>query len=292
MRVLGVDVDRDLLGRWARWLAPPIQPFFGAVAGLPPSLPAPDPVLPEWRDTWRLWRLRTRGLPVTWLGEREFAALDAMTRRALLRGQVEQRRGAVESARRWAPLLDRHALRRCGDGRRFVWWPSLVGGARGRAVLVAAVGAGQQPSRHSEVPEPVWAAAAPILPGARALAGTFPDSSCRLEGDGWLGANCFATVMAAAGVPDADHTWWLPSDFDAWLGRVAGRGGRDGEPGTVLVWHDRDGVPQHAAVTIGGGWALEKGSQAWYVPRVVLPVADVLRLSRAPGQRLSRYRLT
>jgi hypothetical protein len=94
--------------------------------------------------------------------------------------------------------------------------------------------------------------------------------------------------MAAAGHedPDACHS---AQPFDAWLTTACSRGGDDGVAGTVLVWRERSGVPVHAAVTIGDGWALEKPSQEWHSPRGVATVADVIRTSRLAGQRLERH---
>lgn len=84
----------------------------------------------------------------------------------------------------------------------------------------------------------------------------------------------------------------LREPFLAWLDTTCRLGGRDEEPGTVLLWRDSDGEPFHAAVTIGDGWALEKASGEWWTPRAVRAVRDVIRASRAPGQHLERHHIT
>ena len=89
--------------------------------------------------------------------------------------------------------------------------------------------------------------------------------------------------MAAAGVPGADLVWMLREPFEQWLSETTRPGGCDDDPGTVLVWRSPDGLVQHAAVTIGDGWALHKPSQGWMSPRKVLTVQDVLRSARAAG---------
>ncbi len=63
-------------------------------------------------------------------------------------------------------------------------WPSQNEDAVAR--MVRHVEHGRRPSRHLEIEESVWRRASESLPGARALAGTFPLMS---------GPNCFGTVM-------------------------------------------------------------------------------------------------
>lgn len=139
---------------------------------------------------------------------------------------------------------------------------------------------GRRPSRHDEVPEQTWRSAEKSLPRARALAGTFASAS---------GPNCFGTVMAA-GVAGADSVWMQREPFEAWLAEAATRpGGRDGDAGTVLVWRSPDGLVQHAAVTIGDGWALHKPSQGWMSPNKVLTIDEVKHSARDTGRRLRRH---
>nr|WP_274636786.1 hypothetical protein [Microbacterium bovistercoris] len=131
------------------------------------------------------------------------------------------------------------------------------------------------PSRHTEVTE--W-----ILPGARELGGTFPDGS---------GPNCFGVVMAAAGVTGAAGKWMQIAPFERWVEASTIDGGSDDEPGTVLLWRDQRGEPAHAAVTLGGGYALNKSSQGWMSPTQVLTVREVINRSRYRGLRLERRRI-
>ena len=79
--------------------------------------------------------------------------------------------------------------------------------------------------------------------------------------------------------------------FEAWLAVSARIGGNDADPGTVLVWRDPDGAAQHAAVTLGDGWALHKPSQGWMSPTKVLSVGDAKFSAREKGRRLHRYTL-
>ena len=149
-------------------------------------------------------------------------------------------------------------------------------------MLTRFVTGNRRASRHADVPQSVWKRATERLPGARELAGTFPDRS---------GPNCFGTVMAAAGVEGAEREWMLREPFEAWLASQTRLGGIDDEPATVLVWRNTDGYVDHAAVTLEGGYALHKPSQGWMSPTKVLSVIEVKRSGAAPGLRLQRYQI-
>ncbi len=278
MRVLGIDVSPDLAQRWAAWFAPAVQPFLAddelaaAVGGREEELGE------EVRDTFCLYG-PPEGLRHVWLDEQEFLDLPRLLRVRLVREQLAHERELVPSVRAWEHLVPQ--VRAQVDGHRFVWWPSLLAGAE-EQVLTAYVEEGRRPSRHGEVPDEVWSRSADLLPGARRIAGTFPAAS---------GPNCFGAVMAAAGVPGADGVWMLREPFEEWLAAATRPGGRDDEAGTVLVWRTPDGLVQHAAVTLGGGWALHKPSQGWMSPTKVLTVVECRASSHASGRRLERRTL-
>jgi cell wall-associated NlpC family hydrolase len=129
----------------------------------------------------------------------------------------------------------------------------------------------------------MWARAGRLLPRAADLAGSFPAAS---------GPDCFGTVMAAAGVDGAESEWVARDPFEDWLAGHASRvqgTKRDQRPGVVLVWRNRGGLAEHAAVTIGGGYVLSKPSQGWFSPRVVWTVGETIAASRCRGVTLSRY---
>lgn len=257
--VLGIPVDDQLIERWRGWYAPRFQPF--RVDLLDDRLAAHVPARAtagsaEWRDTFFMYAGEW-----TWLEEEELRALAPEVRRALM------------------------DVRRRGTGSKpSPVWPSVLR-ERGDDPLLRWVEAGVRPSRHAEVPATVWDRAQRHLPGAAGLAGTY-------EGSG-SGANCFATVMAAAGVPGVASTWVLPDPFMAWLSgstqEVRGTS-LDSEPGIVFVWTDH-GAVAHATVSIGGGWMLSKPSQCWNSPRLIYGVREAVNGWRFPGTRLSRHQL-
>ena len=283
MQVLNVDVPPGLPQHWVTWLAPGSQPFFlaGRQAAEWGLTVGQWPADPQLRDTYEMYGEPDRTC-VAWLDEPSFLALPGPVRAGLVRAQVEHGRAAVPTVRAWTRLLG-PGIREQAGGHRFVWWPSLLSGTAG-PVLGRLLAEDLPPSRHALVSEQAWAGAAALLPGARALAGTFPHGS---------GPNCFGTVMAAAGVPGAAGTWMQREPFEEWLAALTTRGGRDDVPGTVLVWRAaQNGQLQHAAVTLGDGWALNKRSQSWQSPRTILSAAEVIATSRTPGWHLSRYSIT
>ncbi len=160
-------------------------------------------------------------------------------------------------------------------------WPA-ADEDRNRSTVLRYVERGRRTSRHHEVDGKQWAAAADVLPGARGQAGTFALRS---------GPNCFGTVMAAAGLAGAADEWMQVAPFEDWLSAATRAGGDDRMPGTVLVRRGRDGRPAHAAVTLGGGWLLQKASQGWMSPRQVLDVRQGKYSARFPGLRLHRRRI-
>ena len=160
------------------------------------------------------------------------------------------------------------------------WPPSEV--LRDCDRVIRYVEFGRRPSRHQEVAESTWNGCMKKLPFAKEIAGRFQNRS---------GPNCFGTVMGAAGLSGAANHWIQIEPFDSWLGANAVPGGDDDVPGTVFVWRTTDGVPCHAAVTLGDGWLLHKPSQGWMSPIKVLSVLDGKYSARGRGRYLHRYTL-
>src|SRR5688500_9886168 len=102
MIVLGVEVSADLHNRWRQWLAPDVQPFFvDSLRAWPKSVLATNSALsPEQGDTYKAWRV-DRSLKTLWLDEATFHDMPRSQRAAMVRAQVERRRGAVPSVQRW-----------------------------------------------------------------------------------------------------------------------------------------------------------------------------------------------
>jgi hypothetical protein len=285
--VLGIEVEASLVRRWAAWLAPACQPFFLAPADAAEFRLASEgtayDLSPELRDTYEVWNL-AKGLEAVWLDQDAFRAQPCDVRARLVQLQATYGRGAVPSVSDWADILDAQVLREQADGHRFVWWPTLVEPHLDE-VLQRVVSEWQLPCQRMSVPEEIWRSAASVLPNARALSGTFATGSRGSSFARGSATYCFATVMAAAGVDDADD-----QSFEAWLEANCISGGSDDHPGTVLVWRDAVGNNTHAAATLGGGWALHKPGQEWLSPHQILAVQDLNNLA-PPGVTLHRYSL-
>lgn len=272
---LGITVGAELLEQWRASFAPHLQPFrtthLGADAGaigrtFEPSL--------DVRDTFHVYS----EVGWTWLEEAEFVRLPFRTRRALLRGR------AATGRLRDVPELARQPTAPQTTDSRIVWWSSLLRRVGDRP-LMSYVEHDLPPSRHREVTAAVWARAGRLLPGASDLAGRYPARS---------GPNCFGNVLAAAGVGDGS-AWVQREPFEEWLAAHTSpvRGTRqDHLPGVVLVWRTHDGLAEHAAVTIGAGFVLNKPSQGWFSPHLVWTVPETVAASRYPGVTLSRYAIT
>jgi hypothetical protein len=274
-RILGIEVSDEMLARWAGWFAPDPQPFL--VEG-----DEHVSVSDELRDTFELFGLMARDVSVRWIRGAEYFAMTRTERSGLLRDQVRLGRALVPTV---ASMGDAgRSVREQADGRRFVWWPSLLTPRNRRSAIGRFVAGNRPASRHSEVPASVWRAAETLLPAARRVAGAFPLRS---------GPNCFGTVMAAAGRPGADEEWMQLEPFEEWLADAArATSTRNPEAtGMVMVWRDAGGQADHAAVTLGSGWALHKPSQGWMSPSTVLRTDALIQSVRAKGLRMQRYLL-
>lgn len=269
---LGIDVPPDLLARWREWFAPQLQPFNTShlgedAAGL--GQPA-EPTL-SLRDTFHIYSDENW----TWLEEPEFTALDLTTKRALLRGRAATGRLSQ------LPDGDHPVAQTSAVDSRVVWWPDTLRRVGDQPLLDYAE-SGLPPSQHREVTPAIWSSGRHLLPKAADLAGRFPASS---------GPNCFGAVLAAAGAGSASD-WTQREPFEEWLAArtqpVRGTQ-RDHLPGVVLVWRNHDGLAEHAAVTIGDAYTLNKPSQGWFSPHLVWTVRETIAASRYKGAVLSRY---
>lgn len=248
MRVLGIDVEADVLDQWRGWLMPAVQPFLvpRELAGASGLAADGGRLTFELTDTFCIYDMDD--LAVCWLSRAQSRLLPVQVRRN------------QPAAHRW-PSGDR---------------------SRDAARVLRFVEHGRRRSRHADVNDATWADAASVLPSARGLAGTFPPGS---------GPNCFGTVMGAAGVAGAAGTWMQRQPFEQWLAAMGRPGGRDDQAGTVLVWRNASRAVQHAAITLGSGWALHKPSQGWMSPTKVLTVRDTILSARFPGHHLERHTL-
>ncbi|GAA5502336.1 hypothetical protein Dxin01_02080 [Deinococcus xinjiangensis] len=277
VQLLNIPVSPDLLLRWRGYLAPNQHHFFLTAAEAQalelPTQPCDSVMLtPEQRDTYTTWQIPQEADQIGMLSTTEFDALSSNIQRQMLALQVKHKRGNVPLGRHFRDFLPDL------PAGRFLWRPEYIT----PEVLSRIIAKGQRPCQRQQVPQAVWDAAAPVLPRVRDLAGTWPQGSA---------GNCFGAVMGAAGVVGAEHEWMQREPFEAFLTERTKKGGQDADAGTILLWRSADGLVQHAAVTLGGGWAFEKASQTWMTPRTVLPTRELIAANRTEGWRLTRHTL-
>lgn len=172
-----------------------------------------------------------------------------------------------DSFRVWSPA---------NRGKKVVWYDAMTAARAGLPfrtatdddVIAFVEGEGIRHHPHQHAPR---------------FAGTFPSGS---------GPNCFGAVMGAGGVERAEQEWMQQEPFEKWLSAHRRPGGADTDEGTVLMWRSAvDGLPFHAAISLGDGFAFEKPSQCWWAPWYVAPVNEIKRATRMTGIRLERWRL-
>lgn len=311
--VPGCEVPQGLFERWSSLLVAEHAPFFvtegarsllpdGAVCLTRAEFNQTSPSL-ELRDSYRTYDVKPEGAFVTLLSHAEFRSLPLGAQRALLRLQWELGRGQVydrEWVRRVLPtaeraVVDEPSVFDTPEGEKLaldhaVWW-GLSPEAR-RRWLVAFISEDQPPD-PSAPPRLGWWDRIERRhgPAVRALAGTFPRSS---------GPNCFSTTLAAAtpSLPTALSVAALWLHQEPFLRGLAERGYAPDDslterdplpPGAVLVWAGRDGSLRHACYVVDGELALNKDSQAWFVPRRLAPVRAVLDDWREEGSAVRVY---
>lgn len=277
MQILNIPVSPALLERWRSYLAPSQHHFFLTTAeaqalGLPSQPRDSVTLTPEQRDTYATWGIAKDADQIAAISAADFDALHSNIQRKILAMQVRHGHGNVPLGRHFQDLLPEL------PAGRFLWRAEQLR----PEVLRRVISKDQAPCQREQVPQAVWEAAAPVLPRVRELAGTWPQGSA---------GNCFGAVMGAAGVEGAEKDWMQREPFEAFLHERSKKGGQDTDAGTVLFWRSTDGLAQHAAVTLGGGWAFEKASQTWMTPRMVLPTRQLIAKNRTRGWRLSRLQL-
>jgi hypothetical protein len=248
---------------WGGHLSPGVRPFFvgdeaaQALTGQPLWSAAelkPEHLPLNLLDTLRLYS--TPYTRVLWLDEPGWARL-SVDERAVLDAE-------------WARL----ALPR-------LWWPGewqALKQSGQRRELLARLTADRLPCRRAELTRAQWQQATRYAPALRRWAGSWAAHS---------GPNCFGAVMAACGVPGAGEVWMMVAPFVRWLEGAAGPGqpldppGADATPtvnpapGTVLLWRDGQGQPQHAALALDAGLLHQKEAQSWNAPRQVMRWPEV-----------------
>lgn len=311
--IIGCAVSDGLLERWSSLLVREHAPFFvteaalsllpqGAVRLTRSEFNQMSPGL-DLRDSYRTYDVKPEGAFVALIGAAEFRTLPCDARQALLRLQWKLGRGQIydlNAIRGMLPVAERPVVEGAAvfstpEGEKvalnYEVWHSLSPSGRWRWLL-AFVSEDQPACLSGTLSREEWAGIERQHGSAvRRLAGTFAWSS---------GPNCFSTALAAAtrSLPTAMSisTLWLHQG--PFLRTLAERGYAPDDavtetgpfpPGAILVWSDPRGALRHACYVVDDELALNKDSQAWFVPRRLVPIQSVLEDWREEGVSVRAY---
>lgn len=275
MELLGCTITDGLLQTWGERLVFPREPILVTEPerGLLPSgtlrytwdeLRADHNSVPlDLWDSYVLYGVRREGTEVALVSPRELRLIPEQARATLRLRQWERGRGQF-----YKPESAPGVRVDTPDGPRNLLhhdtWVPLPWKDKRRILLDFAA--------QDNDPSIPYSGEDPIV---RMLANTFVGRS---------GPNCFATVLAAV-TPSLEmaasisELWLHPEPFLRGLterGFSACAWSGEHEPGTVLVWYDGKGRPQHTCYLLADGSALNKNAQAWFRPRQTLPIKRIL----------------
>ncbi len=297
MNLSHYPISQQHIERWSQLLVAETAPFFVSEE-LRPLLPAEIPLFSRSaigalrldlavHDSYILYAVPHTYQHVVFLRHADLLGLPPALRERLLHTQWQAGRGQVYTWEQVSDYFTSAALQaqaqRClvdtERGRKLVLdcalWRRLPGAAR-EQWLKDFVARNGHP--YPTLPPGPLAALQPGTSALPSLANTFALSS---------GPNCLSTVLAAVtGSPSLAQTigsLWLHQDM--FLEGLAVRGyslnpavsaGDQGLADAVYLWNDAQGIPQHACWAIGAGLALNKNSQAWYAPRHIAAIDDII----------------
>ncbi len=280
MEILNCRIDNATLTAWKNHFAPTTQPFFALR-----RFPLPKGSGGHWldcgavrgalglsaHDTFATYEVASTARHLLFLDEHSFQTLPPDLRADLLHEQLEVGRGSVfhlEDLAEHLPHSEIGPVTSAASGRLVVWWPGLfntLSDATQARLLANFVSEDRPPCRRAEFPAEQWQQVQRALPGLPDRVGTFhPDS----------GPNCLGAVIEAFTGQIITHRTER-HEFEAWLkSRLVATGAAD-ELGTVLLWRDEHGALQHAAVSLGDGYAFHKEAQTWWSPWQVVHLTEV-----------------
>lgn len=311
--LVGCAVTQRHFDNWTHLLVADAAPYFLS-DNLLSSIPAEIPCFPRrsgmdqqmslaLRDSYSIYRVDPAYQHVVFLTDAALRSLRPRVREQLLYAQWRGGRGQVYDWERFTELfpsdtrfgelsdfaIDTEAGRKCILGDTL--WHSLPAD-RQECWLRRFVA----DHRH---PYPTMALNSIELPPPRtlqlsSLANTFAFTS---------GPNCFATTLAAiTETPEYAHTismLWLHQDMflhgltvSGYTRNHAVDACTEGLSDAVVIWSDDAGTPRHTCWLIGQGIALSKNGQAWYDPRHLAAIRDVLALWEEDNYHVQVYTRT
>ncbi len=309
LQVLGCTVATSLLHQWYRFFVSEVEPYFLSV-DLLCWLPREVLVLSrdefwalnlarEYRDSYTAYRVQPAATHMAFMTSEEVEGLSTTGREALLRAQWSFRRGqlwawdvvqSMDLSPSWCAAAAQRSVE-TEDGTKValdarLWW--MLSDAERTSWLAHFIETEGLPSVTAMSNLQDWAVVERnTQPAVRSLSNTFATTS---------GPNCFSTTLAGATTNPATvcaiaELWLHQGPFLRGLNERGYRVDSTSTPdesagGDVLVWRDEVGKAVHACYVIGDGLVLNKNGQAWYEPRQVLYLSDVLTVRRDDGAKV------
>lgn len=305
--LVNCTVTQRHFAEWTHLLVADAAPYF-LPDDLLSSLPADIPCVPRHlgierqlplalRDSYTIYRVDQTCQHVVFLTDTALCSIRPDIRERLLYAQWRNGRGQVYDWERFTEFfrpdtyldqlncctIDTEAGRKCVLGATL--WHSLSSD-RQECWLCQFIADQQHPYRTLALDS-----IAHLPRRVQSLANTFAFTS---------GPNCFATTLAAI-TETAEHahtisTLWLNQAM--FLQGLTLRGYAPnhtvdacttGLSDGVIVWCDDAGTPQHACWLIGQGIALNKNGQAWYEPRHLAAIRDVVAFWQEDNYHIQVY---
>lgn len=291
MEILNCRIDNATLTAWKEHFAPTAQPFF-----VRRQFPLPSRSGSRWldssavrealslsaHDTFATYEVASDARHLLLLDEGAFEAMPPELRAGLLHGQLEVGRGGVYPMQDLTEHLTGSEIDQVStatSGGLVVWWPDLFAALSEatQARLLAVFASDYRPPCRAELSPRHWRQALRALPGILSRAGTFhPDS----------GPNCFGAIIEAFKGQHIQRRTER-NEFETWLRARVAKPGVTDELGTVLLWRDDHDALQHAAVSLGDGYAFHKEAQTWWSPWQVVRLTEVIERWQDAGAMTS-----
>jgi hypothetical protein len=293
MNVLGCKVTGADIAQWTRYFVCDPAPY-----AIPSNtiLPATVKVMSRaafvesdfelsYRDSYATYAMTLQAQTIAFLTADDFDQLEAETQQRLLAAQMESKRGHIylwDEVAEYVQSCLALARTRCFSRHGRVYlvpdmrlWQAIPDDVRIRWIIDW-ISLDAPHCRSSTLSEHDWLRL--NQPNVRKLAGTFASKS---------GPNCFATTVAAISRSDGDVTqiadqWLHQPEFLAALYQHGYQVNLSASVSdlalydAVLVWFDHDHRAQHTCYLVGEGLAINKNSQAWFSPRQLLLIKEIV----------------
>ncbi len=309
--LLGCSISHRHIAQWSKHLVTTAAPFYlteALAAQLPPTLLTFERQEFAYvqfdlslRDSYTTYAIHPEGIAFTLLHPHAFDQLPPILQNALIETQWSLGRGQIYVWDAIRSLVESSpgyylAPSRCtstADGTKFALdsqiWHYFSPETRAEW-LFSFITSHHPPYETIQLSKQEWSTIDPYHRQiVKKLANSFAYES---------GANCFSTTLAAVTadpvLATTISTLWLHQvpflrSISAYGYRVAAEY-REPIPGlrdAIFIWWGPDNVARHACYLLYDGIVLNKNAQAWYAPRQLVLLDDVIAYWRDEGMRMT-----